>query len=422
MPSRFIRWHHRPTPVLPTDMSGGIGCDAETVKTAPAPAIARAGKSPRPARLHLPGWLVWLVEHRAQILAVFAFVAIVIGGLLHLIGEGAAGQMVWGVAVAVLAVELTVEVGRTVVVEHSLGVDTIALVAMVGALALGEELAGVVIGLMFSGGAALEAIASRRARRELTALVQRAPKTAQLRIDGRLEEVSVEQVQAGDVVLVRTGEVVPVDGTVMSDEAVLDTSTLSGESLPETARRGMPVLSGCANAGSPFEVRADRPARDSAYAALVRLVEQAQTQRAPMVRMADRYAGFFLPVTLLTAGLAWALSGDPVRALAVVVVATPCPLILAAPIALVSGLSRAARSGIIVKGTGAIETLGEARTVLFDKTGTLTVGTPRGAGHRYPGRLGAGGAAAARRPGSTGSRPTLSARRWSPRQRKRSSS
>ena len=339
-------------------------------------AVARAGKSPRRGRPHPPGWLAWLVEHRAQLLAVFAFAAIVVGGVLHLVGKGVAGDTVWGVAVAVLAAELAVEVGRTVVVEHSLGVDTIALVAMVGALALGEELAGVVIGLMFSGGAALEAIASRRARRELTALVQRAPKTAQLRVDDGLEEVAVERVEAGDVVLVRTGEVVPVDGTLISPEAVIDTSTLSGESLPETVRCGMPVLSGSANAGGPFDVRADRPARDSAYAALVRLVEHAQTQRAPMVRMADRYAGFFLPVTLLTAGLAWALSGDPVRALAVVVVATPCPLILAAPIALVSGLSRAARSGVIVKGAGAIETLGEARTVLFDKTGTLTVGTP----------------------------------------------
>jgi heavy metal translocating P-type ATPase len=123
-------------------------------------------------------------------------------------------------------------------------------------------------------------------------------------------------------------------------------------------------------------VRADCPAADSAYAALVRLVEQAQAQRAPFVRMADRYAGIFLPVTLAVAGIAWALSADPVRALAVVVVATPCPLILAAPIALVSGLSRAARDGVIVKGAGAIETLGLARTVLFDKTGTLTVGTP----------------------------------------------
>ena len=241
---------------------------------------------------------------------------------------------------------------------------------------LDEELAGAVIGLMFSGGSSLEVIASRRARRELTALIQRAPKVAQVRVGERLEEVAVDRVGTGDVVLVRTGEVVPVDGTVMSHEAVIDTSTLSGESLPETVRYGMPVLSGCANAGSPFDVRADRPARESAYAALVRLVEQAQTQRAPMVRMADRYAGFFLPVTLVAAGLAWALSGDPVRALAVVVVATPCPLILAAPIALVSGLSRAARSGVIVKGAAAIETLGEARTVLFDKTGTLTVGTP----------------------------------------------
>jgi len=357
-------------------MSGGTGCDAQAMNSVPAPAIERAGKSSRHARPHLPGWLVWLVEHRAQILAVFAFASIVAGGLLYLIGEGAAGQTVWAVAVAVLAAELTGEVVRTVIVEHSLGVDTIALVAMVGALALGEELAGAVIGLMFSGGSSLEAIASRRARRELTALIQRAPKVAQVRVGERLEEVAVDHVQTGDVVLVRTGEVVPVDGTVMSPEAVIDTSTLSGESLPETVRCGMPVLSGCANAGSPFDVRADRPARESAYAALVRLVEQAQTQRAPMVRMADRYAGFFLPVTLVAAGLAWALSGDPVRALAVVVVATPCPLILAAPIALVSGLSRAARSGVVVKGAAAIETLGEARTVLFDKTGTLTVGTP----------------------------------------------
>jgi heavy metal translocating P-type ATPase len=361
---------------LATDIAGLVDCDAHGMHTIPAPAIARAGEPSEHAHHLRPRRLVWLLDHRAQILAVFALAAIAVGGLLHLSGEGVAGQAVWGAAVAVLAAELTVEVAHTVVVEHSLGVDTIALVAMVGALALGEELAGVIIGLMFSGGAALEAIASGRARRELTALIQRAPTVARLRVGGRLDEVPVEQVQTGDVVLIRTGEVVPVDGTVISSEAVVDTSTLSGESLPEAVRRGMPVLSGCANAGSPFDVRADRPACDSAYAALVRLVEQAQTQRAPMVRMADRFAGFFLPITLLAAGLAWAITGDPVRALAVVVVATPCPLILAAPIALVSGLSRAARSGVIVKGAGAIEMLGEARTVLFDKTGTLTVGTP----------------------------------------------
>jgi heavy metal translocating P-type ATPase len=322
------------------------------------------------------GRLRWLIDHRAQLLAAVAVVAIAAGGLLHLAGEGAAGHQVWRAAVALLAAELSVEVARTVIVDHHLGVDTIALVAMVGALALDEELAGAVIGLMFTGGAALEAAASQRARRELTRLVERAPRVARRRVGDALEEVDVGVVAAGDVVLVRTGEVIPVDGVVVSAEAVVDTSTLSGEPLPVTLRSGMPVMSGTANAGAPFDVRADRPAAESAYAALVRLVEQAQTQRAPFVRMADRYAGFFLPLTLAVAGLAWALSGDPVRALAVVVVATPCPLILAAPIALVSGLSRAARNGVIVKGAGAIETLGAARTVLFDKTGTLTVGTP----------------------------------------------
>jgi heavy metal translocating P-type ATPase len=342
------------------------------VSSAAAPAIAgrQHGRGDARARGR------WLVEHRAQLMAAVAVVAIAAGGLLHLLGEDDAGHQVWRAAVALLAAELTVEVARTVIVDHHLGVDTIALVAMVGALALDEELAGAVIGLMFTGGAALEAVASRRARRELTRLVERAPRVARLRVGDALEEVPVDAVTPGDVVLVRTGEVIPVDGSVVSAEAVVDTSTLSGEPLPVTLRCGMPVMSGTANAGAPFDVRADRPAAESAYAALVRLVEQAQAQRAPFVRMADRYAGIFLPVTLAVAGLAWALSGDPVRALAVVVVATPCPLILAAPIALVSGLSRAARNGVIVKGASAIETLGEARTVLFDKTGTLTVGTP----------------------------------------------
>ena len=343
-----------------------------------APARALPGARGRSRQEDHPpaSTLTWVVEHRAQILASIAVAALIVGGLLYAVGSGDAAQQVWRATVALLAAELAVEVGRTVLIEHSLGVDTIALVAMVGSLALQQELAGIVIGLMFSGGASLEAIASRRARRELTALVQRAPKVAQLRIDERLQEVPVEEVTVGDVVLVRTGEVIPVDGTMVSAEAVIDTSTLTGEPLPATVQSGMPVLSGSANAGPPFDVRADRPASESAYAALVRVVEQAQSQRAPMVRMADRYAGFFLPATLLLAGAAWAISGDAVRGLSVVVVATPCPLILAAPIALVSGVSRAARRGVIVKGTPAIESLGEARTVLFDKTGTLTVGTP----------------------------------------------
>src|SRR5271166_1141522 len=351
-----------------------------------APAIAPAKR-----QIH-SRWFDGVVEHRAPILATIALVAIAAGGLLHLAGEGAAGNEIWRAAVVLLAFELALEVGHTVVVERHLGVDTIALIAMVGSLALEQELAGAIVGLMFSGGAALEDLASTRARRELTALIQRAPKVAHRRVGDRIEQVPVEQVQTGDVVVVRTGEVVPVDGSLASSEAVVDTSTLSGEPLPVTLATGMPVLSGTANAGSPFEVEASRPASESAYAALVRLVEQAEAHRAPFVRMADRYAGFFLPATLLVAGAAWALSGESIRALAVVVVATPCPLILAAPIALVSGLSRAAHAGVIVKGAGAVETLGQARTVLFDKTGTLTVGTPEvrevlGCGGFQPGEL-----------------------------------
>ena len=182
---------------------------------------------------------------------------------------------------------------------------------MVGSLALEQELAGAIVGLMFSGGAALEDIASTRARRELTALVQRAPKVARRRVADRLEQVPVEQIGVGDIVVVRTGEVVPVDGTLVRGEAVLDTSTLSGEPLPDdVSRRDGRCSAAPSNAGAPFEVRADRPAAESAYAALVRLVQQAQAHRAPFVRMADRYAGFFLPATLLIAGSAWALSGD----------------------------------------------------------------------------------------------------------------
>src|SRR5689334_18843013 len=182
--------------------------------------VGAAGGRERPGLGRRVG--VWVVSHRARLLASLAALSILVGGVLYVAGERAAASDVWAAAVVVLAAELAFEVIRTVVVEHHMGVDTIALVAMIGALALGEEFAGVIIGLMFSGGATLEDIASTRARRELTALVQRAPKVAYLRVGNRLEQVPVAQVQAGDVVVVRTGEVVPVDGTVVGAEAVVD--------------------------------------------------------------------------------------------------------------------------------------------------------------------------------------------------------
>jgi heavy metal translocating P-type ATPase len=301
--------------------------------------------------------------------------AIAVGGLLHLVGLQAGGDAVWAASVLVMLVPLCWSVVR-VMVRGRVGVDLIALIAIVGALILGQYLAGAVVSLMLAGGNALEDAATRRARRDLTALVQRAPRIAHRQRGKSLEEVSVDELSVGDVVLVRQGELVPVDGRVLSSSAALDESTLSGESLPVTHARGESVRSGSANAGEAFDLEATRRAAESSYAHLVRLVQAAEGQRAPFVRLADRYAAVFLPITLAVAGFAWALSGDPVRGLAVMVVATPCPLILAAPVALISGLSLAARVGVVIKGSSAIETLGRAKTVLLDKTGTVTLGTP----------------------------------------------
>jgi heavy metal translocating P-type ATPase len=310
-----------------------------------------------------------------RLVAVTAVAALAAGGILYLVGAQTAGEAVWATGIAVTLVPLTWSVLKSLM-RGDVGVDAIALVAMAAALALGEYLAGMVVALMLAGGNALEAAAGRRARKELTSLVSRAPRVGHRRRGDTIEEVPVEELVVGDLAVVRAGEIVPVDGIVVSEEAVVDESTLTGEPLPVSVRRGGSVRSGTTNAGEAFELRATRPASESAYAALVRLVRAAETQRAPFVRLADRYAAIFLPVTLAIAGLAWGLSGDPIRALAVLVVATPCPLILAAPIALISGISRAARAGVVVKGGGTIEKLGEARTVLLDKTGTLTLGTP----------------------------------------------
>jgi heavy metal translocating P-type ATPase len=256
------------------------------------------------------------------------------------------------------------------------GVDVIALLAIAGAVALGEYLAGGVIGVMLATGLALEDYAKARAERELTALLERTPRVVH-RYDGQaVLSVSPDDVAPGDLLMVKPGEVVPVDGTVMSDLAILDEASLTGEAELVQRPAGDRVSSGVVNAGPPFDVMAVTTATQSTYAGIVRLVAEGQRTKAPFVRLADRYALVFIPATLLLAGGAWLVSGDPVRALAVLVVATPCPLILAAPIAIVSGISQAARRGVIIKGGGALETLAGARVLLFDKTGTLTMGRP----------------------------------------------
>ena len=257
------------------------------------------------------------------------------------------------------------------------GVDSVAFVSMSGALALGQNLAGIVIAIMYAGGNVLEDFAVARAERDLRSLIDRAPRIAHRRIGSRIEDVPIEQVAIGDEILVRGGEVIPVDGTVQSPLALIDEAALSGEPIPVARRNGELARSGSLNAGDTFEIRASALASESTYAGIVRMVSAAQTAKSPFIRMADRYALLFLPITLAIAGGAWFLSNDPVRALAVVVAATPCPLILAAPVAFIAGVAQAAKRGILVKGGGSLEALARTHTVMFDKTGTLTIGGAR---------------------------------------------
>ena len=258
-------------------------------------------------------------------------------------------------------------------------VDVIAWLALVGALLVGEPAAGAVIAVMLFTGGVLEARASARARRELSMLAARAPRIARRKGPDGLLEIPVDQVAVGDSLVVGVGEIVPVDGRLTA-AGVFDESALSGEANPVDRQAGDDVRSGVVNAGSAVTMIATQTAAESTYAGIVRLVEQARADSAPFVRLADRFALAFVPVTLIAAGLAWLITGDPVRAVAVLVVATPCPLLLAAPIAIMSGLSRAARHGVIVKGGSALERLAGGRVLLFDKTGTLTRGRPALAG------------------------------------------
>ena len=310
-----------------------------------------------------------------------ALIAVALGGLvLGLlawgVGRGDVAQWAWAAGTIPVVLALLVSMIRDFLAGR-LGVDAVAFVSMSGALALGETLAGIVVAIMYAGGNVLEDVAVAHAERDLKSLVDRAPRVAHRRAALAVEDVPVEQVAIGDRVLVRAGEVIPVDGVITTSAATIDEAALTGEPMPVVRREGEPAQSGTLNAGETFEIRVTATAGESTYAGIVRMVTAAQTAKAPFIRMADRYALLLLPVTLAVAGAAWLLTGDAIRALAVLVAATPCPLILAAPVALIAGVSQAARRGILLKGGGPLEALAHAHTVMFDKTGTLTVGGAR---------------------------------------------
>jgi len=311
----------------------------------------------------------------SRVLLGLSVLGLVSGGALRLAGQRDAANIAWALTTVIGIVPMTREVVLGLI-RRQPGVDLIALLAMAGALALGEDLAGAVIALMLASGDTLEAYADRRAHRELSALLERAPQAVTRYEDGELVVRPIDKVLTGDLLFVKNGEVVPVDGVLMGN-AVLDESALTGESRPVERPAGDLVRSGAVNAGQAFDLHATTTAEQSTYAGIIRLVRDAEASKAPSVRLADRYATVFIPVTLVIAGLSWALSGDATRGLTVLMVATPCPLILAVPIAIVAGISRSAKRGIIVKGGGALETLARGDVLMFDKTGTLTSGVPQ---------------------------------------------
>ena len=317
--------------------------------------------------------VIWLRAGKEAVLFWVSALLLVAGGLVWLSGSTAA-RLLWLLGTGlglVFSILWTVEAIR----RRQLSVDVIAVLALAGAIVVNEPFAGAMITVMLASGQLLEARAAERARRELSLLVERAPRTARRMGEGGVVEIPVDQVVVGDLLLVGTGQIVPVDGRLRVT-AVLDESALTGEALPVERLAGEDVRSGVVNAGQPINLVATALAAESTYAGVVRLVEQAQASSAPFVRAADRFAIAFVPLTLILAGACWAFSGEAVRAVAVLVVATPCPLLLAAPIAIMSGLSRAAQIGVVIKGGGALERLAGGQVMLFDKTGTLTRGHP----------------------------------------------
>ena len=300
---------------------------------------------------------------------------LLLGGALAHAAGAAWADLPWWAGLLLIGVPMA---ARTVagLLRGRFAADVVAALSVLTALALAQPLAGLVIVLMQTGGEALDRYAEGRASEAVRALEADAPRIAHRRADSTWEDLPVDQVDPGDELLVRPGEMVPCDGVVLEGRSGVDASRLTGEPLPVAAAPGTALLSGALNLDAALVLRATRPAAESQYARIVQLVRSAQASKAPLQREADRWAAWFTPVTLLVCGVAWSVSHDPLRILAVLVVATPCPLILAAPVALIGGIDRGARLGLIFRHGTALEQLGRTTVAILDKTGTLTLGRP----------------------------------------------
>jgi len=315
-------------------------------------------------------------------LAQLTLAFLVVGTVVRFTVDPSHGDLVWGIGLVVTGAPVVWRTLRDLMKGH-FATDLVAMLAIVTAVLLHQPLAGLVIVLMQTGGEALERYAEGRASAAVHALEQEAPRIAHRfpsgaspSVGGRVDDVGVAEVAVGDHLLVRPGEMVPCDSVVVDGSSHVDTSRLTGEPVPLRAGVGEELSSGSLNLDGALVVRATATAGESQYARIVELVRSAQSSKAPLQRLADRYAVWFTPVTLVACAVTYVVSGDVQRVLAVLVVATPCPLILATPIAIIGGVNRAARRLIVVKHGGAFEQLAGVTAAVFDKTGTLTIGVP----------------------------------------------
>ncbi len=307
---------------------------------------------------------------------VFAIIGLFVGSILHGIpNQHELGQWIWFITLIIGGAPIIWHTIQDMLHRHFAS-DIVALLAIVAAILMNDAFPGLVIVLMQSGGKALEDHAFKKASYSLDALLAHSPRFAHRKKDHDLEEINVSDVRVGDLLLVRPGDLVPVDGKIIHEQAEIDESSLTGEPLPKIKKKGEPVFSGTINVGNAFEMRADRISGESQYAKIVQLVRKAQQEKAPIQRLADRYAVLFTPITIGISLIGWLLTNNIETILAVLVVATPCPLIFATPVAIISGINKAAKSNIIIKTGAAIEQVGKTQIVVFDKTGTITDGIP----------------------------------------------
>jgi heavy metal translocating P-type ATPase len=341
------------------------------------PVARMSDPAPQPERPSARGGILTATLTTTLVRVGAAIACLAVGATVRFVGHDLpTADAIWRWGLGLLGSVVVLRTARGLV-RGRFAADIVASFAIVVAFALDQSFAGLVIVVMQTGGEALEVVAEGRASRALRDLEKAAPRWAHRLRDDAVTDVTVDAIVVGDLLLVRPGEMIPCDGTVTAGHSHVDASTLTGEPVPMSARPEVPLMSGALNLESPLTLRATALAAESQYHRIVELVRSAQASKAPLQRLADRYAVWFTPITIAICIVTYLVTGDPVRVLAVLVVATPCPLILATPIAIVAGINQMAKRHVVIRRGGALEQMGHLTTVVFDKTGTLTLGKPQ---------------------------------------------